>query len=229
MFLEVYPIVLGVSNLKYCRYCNQYLPLDAFHSHPTTPDRRSNKCKSCVSAYQKARREANPELEREKCRAYAQSERGKANRARYDAENAEAIAATKREWRAANPEKVKEHRRESQKRNRASANERLKRWQARNPEKRLAEVHKRRARLAGAGGSYTAADIDAIRIAQTDKRGRVRCWICGKPMPANDQTIDHFIPLARGGSNDASNLHLVHSKCNSSKNAKHPFELGRLL
>ncbi|MCK8788014.1 HNH endonuclease, partial [Roseomonas sp. NAR14] len=41
--------------------------------------------------------------------------------------------------------------------------------------------------------------------------------------------VDHYVPLALGGSNDRSNLRLLHAACNLSKGARHPIEHGRSL
>ena len=41
--------------IKYCRYCEQDKPYAHFSPHPHTTDRLSNKCKDCVSAYNKLR------------------------------------------------------------------------------------------------------------------------------------------------------------------------------
>jgi len=41
--------------IKHCRYCEQDKPSAHFSPHPTTTDRLSNKCKDCVSAYNKLR------------------------------------------------------------------------------------------------------------------------------------------------------------------------------
>ncbi len=41
--------------IKHCRYCEQDKPSAHFSPHPHTTDRLSNKCKDCVSAYNKLR------------------------------------------------------------------------------------------------------------------------------------------------------------------------------
>ena len=40
------------------------------------------------------------------------------------------------------------------------------------------------------------------------------CAICGKPITAEDFTIDHIVPLSRGGNNKLENLRPTHEKCN---------------
>jgi hypothetical protein len=43
-----------------------------------------------------------------------------------------------------------------------------------------------------------------------------QCWICGHD---GADTIDHVIPLCKGGSNHRANLMLAHRSCNSRRNA----------
>lgn len=46
----------------------------------------------------------------------------------------------------------------------------------------------------------------------------VYCCICGKPIKKiNDLTIEHKMPLSRGGANDESNWGASHAKCNHTK------------
>lgn len=48
------------------------------------------------------------------------------------------------------------------------------------------------------------------------------CHICGKFLTVETATIDHLIPLAKGGSNGQDNLRLACEKCNSNKGNKMP-------
>lgn len=248
MFLEVYPQVLGASTLKRCVKCGEYKPADTDHFHrtPATSDGLNPRCRSCRNSTTRRRKTLPvardgykycPRCEREfpatveyfysdKWSRSGISSCCKECGAKYSAEFRTAHpgkdAETKKAWRKANPSKVRAHKSASQKRNRESANERNRRYRARNPEKVLQGVHTRRARVLGNGGTYTTADIEAIRVAQGN-----RCYLCGKKL--KKYHVDHFIPLAKGGTNDPGNLRLACPKCNQSKNAKHPFELGRLL
>ena len=93
-------------------------------------------------------------------------------------------------------------------------------------ERRLTEVawaSLRRARIRNAGGSYTKDDIIALLIAQESK-----CALCGQPFGGDGYHVDHYIALARGGTNDPSNLKLTHPVCNLRKGAKLPDELDFL-
>lgn len=43
------------------------------------------------------------------------------------------------------------------------------------------------------------------------------CYLCNKPMLRTDMTIDHVVPLSKGGPDDTRNYRLVHSLCNVKK------------
>lgn len=51
-------------------------------------------------------------------------------------------------------------------------------------------------------------------------RNKYQCQSCGKTFLETQLTIDHIIPLARGGSNDISNLHTLCLTCNQIKSDK---------
>jgi len=49
------------------------------------------------------------------------------------------------------------------------------------------------------------------------ERDHLQCQSCGKTLLETDLTIDHIIPLARGGKNDISNLQTLCRHCNQRK------------
>lgn len=79
----------------------------------------------------------------------------------------------------------------------------------------LAAAHSRRADKIGAGAAK-------ILLAYLIKRDRARCGICHKPVRARKgpmrPSIDHIVPLSRGGTHDLANVQLAHYHCNLSKN-----------
>ena len=49
------------------------------------------------------------------------------------------------------------------------------------------------------------------------KRSRGRCACCGKKLTTKTMTMDHIIPLSRGGKNEAENLVALCEDCNKKK------------
>lgn len=49
-------------------------------------------------------------------------------------------------------------------------------------------------------------------------KGNGRCAICGRPIDFNSMTVDHKIPLSKGGTNELSNLQPACPTCNFLKN-----------
>ncbi len=132
------------------------------------------------------------------------------------------------QWNKDNPERAREAGRRFYQNHADQLREKKRRYLAEHPEVKRAKNHRRRARTAGAAGSYSTDDLAAIRAAQTDKQGRLRCWWCGKPIKGTPH-LDHKIALAVGGSNDAGNLCYSCAPCNQSKSVKSPAEFaGRL-
>jgi 5-methylcytosine-specific restriction endonuclease McrA len=80
----------------------------------------------------------------------------------------------------------------------------------------------RRARKARIRGAY----VEAVSVAVLGERDRGACGICGEPVDFTTKaphpaaaTIDHVVPLARGGEHSYRNTQLAHYKCNSAKGA----------
>lgn len=46
------------------------------------------------------------------------------------------------------------------------------------------------------------------------KRDGNICYICGQELSLHASTIDHVIPLSKGGTDDMTNYRLVHNECN---------------
>lgn len=77
----------------------------------------------------------------------------------------------------------------------------------------------RKAHRLNAPGSFTLEDI-TLQL----ERQRHLCFWCNRDISGGAHTIDHYIPLARGGSNYAANIVLACAPCNSSKGNKMPEE-----
>ena len=106
---------------------------------------------------------------------------------------------------------------------REKQNARVKKWYAKNldaaREIGAVAARNRRARIKGNGGTHTVADIKQLFFEQ-----KGMCGLCDLPLEANNFHVDHWKPLSKGGSNDKSNLKLLHPKCNLMKHDKLPPE-----
>lgn len=220
----IVPTPDSADNLNRCVQCGEYKPVTEFYREKGRANKPRTKCKACTLAYQREYRATHREEKATRDRLYAETHReavAARKHAWYKA-NYETLIAQQREYREANHEASDAYQREYREANREKRRAYSRSWSKANPEKRRAQSHSRRAREKGAGGSFTDADIEAIRKAQGN-----RCYLCGKTL--KKYHIDHFIPLAKGGTNNPGNLRLACPKCNTSKREKHPFELGRLL
>lgn len=81
---------------------------------------------------------------------------------------------------------------------------------------------RRRARLVGA----FVAEVNAVEV--FDRDGWI-CQLCGNPVDRNLRhpdlmaaSLDHIVPLARGGTHEPDNCQLAHLICNSTKGDKLP-------
>lgn len=51
------------------------------------------------------------------------------------------------------------------------------------------------------------------------EQARGRCAVCGERLDPADFTVDHIVPLCRGGSDRLENLQPTHRACNRRKGA----------
>lgn len=70
----------------------------------------------------------------------------------------------------------------------------------------------RRALKRDNGGNFSVADLEFL------KRTQKKCYLCGKRFTKkNPATIEHIIPLSKGGPHDITNIMLAHDDCNKEK------------
>lgn len=87
------------------------------------------------------------------------------------------------------------------------------RWRAAHPDR----VHDKNARRRTA--IHQTPIVDRVSRAAIIARDRSICHICKKRVPPTQITLDHLIPLSRGGSHTADNLAVAHLSCNSRRGA----------
>ncbi len=187
-------------------------------------------CVPCTKARRRQHYENNTELMKEKSRRWraANPEKKKANRKREYANNREKAKADAKQWRENNPERKKQSSREWYCANRGQANENskrwlrqnrdkasamLRRWRQENPEASTAQRYRRESREVSSGEIFTAAEWKALKEHYGNK-----CLCCGRIDVK--LTVDHVIPLSKGGSSDIDNIQPLCVSCNSGKHTK---------
>lgn len=91
--------------------------------------------------------------------------------------------------------------------------ERCSKFYRQHPEIRHASKHNRRARINGNGGTYTASEwVDLC------KHYNNRCLCCNRS--DIELTVDHVVPVSRGGTNSIDNIQPLCTCCNLKKGTK---------
>lgn len=125
---------------------------------------------------------------------------------RYQRANREARRAYMRQWREANPEYMRQWYEE----NREAQRVYKRQYRTTKPEVHRAAWHRRRARKLEAPGD----GVSAGQWADVLERYGHKCLACGA---TEDLTMDHVVPLAKGGAHDVSNVQPLCHSCNASK------------
>lgn len=205
--------------MKTCTKCATAKLLDAFHKKAASKDGLNPICIDCVSAYQK----------------------------QHYQKNAPRIKARVAQWVCENPDKVKTQAREYYRQNADRAKRAAARWAADNPERRK-EVsraydqshaeQRRGSRRAHYNRNIEAAREDSRRNqAMRRASGAISrswwqylfntvstgvCIYCGEH--GRKLTMDHWVPVSRGGRTEVGNLIPCCKPCNSRKGNKSPEE-----
>lgn len=188
------------SGVRWCERCQE-----------DTPRRKDGKCKPCAAAYERryrlehaeeqAARNAAWRLEHQEELAQKDAER------RATPENRERARGAARQWRLDNPELSRQ----------GTAN-----WQAANPE-RSAELKRRAARRRRARKAQNGFEV--YEDQDIFERDQWICHLCTEAidpeLPRSDPlgaTIDHLLPISKGGADRPDNVAAAHWICNVRRN-----------
>lgn len=151
----------------------------------------------------------------------------------WTAANAERLAALQARWYAANRARIREAWVANQTDvTRAAAVERVRRWRQENPERRRQNrrmwAKANPEKVAAVGQRRRArqrqAPAELVMLADLLAEQAHTCYLCGLPIDperkypdALSASVDHVIPLSRGGSGLRENLRAAHLGCNVAK------------
>lgn len=123
-------------------------------------------------------------------------------------------AVLARKWRAKNPDRARAQRAS---RDNAAVS---RRFRAAHPDASRQDSAARRARLRG-------ATVDIVKPFEIAERDHWTCALCSEAIPLVAKwphplslSIDHVVPLAKGGAHAASNVQASHLRCNLRKYTK---------
>lgn len=193
-----------MQQYKCCLSCKQTKSLNDFHNRTVSKDGKSTICKDCTNA--------------KKREVYAQNpEKYRAQSADYRKKYPERVAISKRNWKRAHPEQNTAHSIAHQKRNPHLHNKNTANYRKKNLELYRSFSSARRAKIASNG----------IYIITSKELKRLVALPCAYCQTKNQITIDHIIPIDRGGRHSIGNLQPLCLSCNSSKKNKFWYEWKR--
>lgn len=234
------------TQTKVCVRCGLEKPRDAFYARAKAVDGLTSACKPCLAIRRRERRRMTDEDRAMEIRALVNKpskvcgacgvEKGRAEFAKrrgsrdgmgpwcrsctaaYSAQHYQANAETRaeqvRRWREVNAEAFRATQRDYYQQRKGEYARRREMWKRNNPD-RMQEYHRRR-RARIAGGAVDEIDLGALWNGE--------CGICGgaldpglaHPDPMS-KSVDHIVPLARGGAHTQQNLQWAHLICNMRK------------
>lgn len=211
---------------KRCSKCGEIRGIEHFRPAHQTKSGRQSACQSCERAWRPAQivvpdQKRCPTCSETKLASgfYKDSRRSDGLYARCkDCHNRRAVPGQKA-YHAANRARVREWNRKAVDKflsvpgRKAAQIERLQAWNAANPISKAVREQKRRARKAGTVNDFTREQWEALKVAYGH-----RCVYCGQH--TKRLTMDHVIPLSKGGEHTARNIVPACKSCNSKKGTK---------
>lgn len=208
--------------MRKCSACGETKPLEHFNRRSSAKDGRQSRCRSCEARASQDWRRANADRVVANNRRWRQENPGTADTAtrRWRQENEERYKAAKALWQERNRDRRLERARQDRAANPDKYRSALAAWKVANPE-RVREYQRKR-RAAGYGGALGKVDAEIAWL-----RDGGACGLCGLPIDhalswpdPESASLDHILPLAKGGMHDQDNVQWAHLVCNLRKGAR---------
>lgn len=186
--------------MKQCTKCKEWKSLSEFAESKTSKDGLRYWCKECMAIRWKLWYQANKDKKRERDREYqrANPDKKREYNKRFREKSPEKASATTQRWRENHPEEYK-----------ARSRTDGQRWYKNNPEAVKVRSHRRRTHKINSSGNFTAEEWEALC-----KQYDYLCLCCKEQKPL---TVDHVIPISKGGTNNIDNIQPLCQSCNCRK------------
>lgn len=236
----------AMHETRTCRKCGKDKPLNEFGWRDREKTARRTECSDCLAAYRQAYREANRDALAAKSRArYAQNrDAAKAQQAQYREANRETLRERNARWKAKNREAHLSRRRALYAQNAETERAKRKAYVEANREsvraslrrsykKRAPERRKRRrdyvrrnwfvligARYEALARKYRFDPVNTLTEQEWQAIVDAHDGLCAYCKTDRGNTIDHVLPVSRGGQHTKDNVLPACTSCNSSKGNK---------
>ena len=222
--------------MKRCTKCRQIKELSEFGKQKASKDGHRHMCKLCIKSNEKKYRDRNLPIVKARKKAWYLANKNKILAARkiYWENNKDVVSARNKSYQQSHTEDVKEYQRKYSEANNVAMkaykktwylfnkdkhNARSAAWKKANPEKVRATNQVRRA---------IKYNVTIEKVLPTDVFIRDK-WVCGIcsskinkklkwPHPKSI-SLDHVIPLIKGGDHAMANCQAAHLECNVCKQA----------
>lgn len=202
---------------KQCSKCKKIKNLDDFYKEKRNKSGRHSWCIECSREKSKKWISKHPEQHRE-------------NTKTWYANHPEKIVEKNKKYREKYPDKVRERLKEWHNKNKTYANEVSRRWYHNNREyaclqsrtwaKENVERTRQRNRVRLSRKKFADGIITAQEERELFEKYNYTCINPNCPDTSQPITLDHIVPLARGGTNTIENAQPLCRSCNSSKGTK---------
>jgi HNH endonuclease len=176
-------------NTKKCCHCKEDQPLDCFQKNSAARDGLQHRCKKCTREAHLETYAKRYHLWKERAKLWKKSNRDKVNKATRDRRNKDVQKARdeNRIWRESNPYVVA-----------------------------MTAARKRAAQLG------ILSTLTAEEWRQVVEEANFLCHICGTSVcfeigSLNRLSLDHVLPMSRGGKNVKENVAPAHNRCNKAR------------
>ena len=214
------------GTMKRCNKCGEIKDINMFNKRKGAKDGHRGQCKACRKEYYKEYHENNKDMIKEYQKEYHENNKDmiKEYQKEYHENNKDKIKESKKEYRENNKDKIKESKKEYYENNKDMIKEyyennkdMIKEYKKEYCKTHKIEYkaysHKRRARIKSNGGSYTKAEwLECLEFFD------YKCAYSGEPLTMDDASVEHVIPVSKGGTSYISNLIPCVLKYNISKN-----------